>query len=99
VPQVKNDNRNLEEGEDYWVPDLSPKPRAQATAAVDAIGYIYQKEIRGVNKKKKKEVKRYEARMLVGPSDTFLTGNRLKLPRILRNPTVPEILEYTPKEG
>lgn len=74
------------------VPDLSPGSRATATACVDIIGRLYQKEVRGV--KNKKEVTRWEARMLVGPSDEYVTKDRTGvLGRIVRNPNIPEILE------
>ena len=74
------------------VPDLSPGSRATATACVDIIGRCYQREIRGT--RNGKEVKKWEPRMLVGPSDEFTTKDRTGvLGRIVRNPTVPTILQ------
>lgn len=93
--QRRNDkDRNDEDAPDFWVPDLSPKPRGQLTAAVDVMGYVYQKAIRGVDKKKKKEKPKYETRMIVGPSEKHLTGNRFGLTGVMRNPTIPDFLTY-----
>jgi hypothetical protein len=76
------------------VPDLSPGTRATATACVDIIGRIYQREVRVVSKTKKKEVKGWEARLLVGPHDEYTTKDRTgSLGRIVRNPTIPMMLE------
>jgi hypothetical protein len=76
------------------VPDLSPGSRATATACVDIIGRIYQKEVRKGGKKKGKEVTVWESRMLVGPHDEYTTKDRTgSLGRIVRNPTVPKFLE------
>jgi hypothetical protein len=76
------------------VPDLSPGSRGPATAAVDIIGHVYQKEVRAVNKATKKEVSKWETRMLVGPHDEYITKDRTgALPRVVRNPTVPSIME------
>lgn len=77
------------------VPDLSPGVRGVALAAVEVIGRVYQKEIRVVNKKTKKEVGKWETRMLIGAHDEYDTGNRigLELPRIIRNPTMTQVIE------
>lgn len=77
------------------VPDLSPSVRGAALAAVELIGRVYQKEVRTVNKKTKRESSKWETRMLVGAHEDFDTGNRMgvKLPRILRNPTMDMIME------
>src|SRR6478735_2771890 len=68
IAQMRNGkDRNDESAEDYWVPDMSPGPRAVLLSAGDLIGYIFQKEVRGVNPKTKREVKKHEHRMLIGP--------------------------------
>lgn len=93
--QVRNDkDRNDEDAPDYFVPDLSPKPRGQLTAAVDVIGYVYQKEIRSIDKKRKKEKKAYETRMVVGTSEKFLTGNRFGITGVMRDPSVTDFLTH-----
>lgn len=85
---------NEEEETVERVPDLSPGSRATATACVDIIGRVYKKEVRTVNKKTKKEVSRWQVRMLVGPHDDYVTKDRTgSLGRIMSEPTVPKILE------
>lgn len=73
------------------VPDLSNANRQTLLGSVDVVGRIYQKEA-SVGKKGK-EVKVWEPRMLVGAHASYATGNRLQLPRIIRNPTIPGIIE------
>lgn len=76
------------------MPDLSKGVRGIATGSVDIIGRTYKKEVRKGKKGKKKEEVVWEPRMLVGPSDKFVTKDRTgMLPRIVRNPTVPAFLE------
>lgn len=89
--------RNIDDeetGTTERVPDLSPGVRGVAMGAVDIIGRIYQKEVRTVDKKKKKTKSDWEARMLVGPHDEYGTGGRtIALGRIIRKPNIPDILE------
>jgi hypothetical protein len=74
------------------VPDLSPGSRATATACVEVIGRVYQREVRAV--RNKREVKAWETRLLVGPHDEYVTKDRTgSLGRIVRNPTIPSIIE------
>lgn len=83
------------------VPDLSTANRSVALASVDIIGRIYQKEVRAVNKKSKKEVVKWETRMLVGPHEEYATGGRIDpevLPRVVKNPTMPALIELVNKE-
>lgn len=76
------------------VPDLSPNPRGFATASVGIIGRVYQKKVRTIDKKTKKETEVWETRMLVGPHDEYTTKDRTgQLGRIVRNPTVPMMIE------
>jgi hypothetical protein len=84
-----------EEATNRRVPDLSPSVRGIALAAVEIIGRVYQKEVRTVNKKTKKETTRWETRMLVGAHEDYDTGNRAgaALPRIIRNPTMQMMIE------
>lgn len=85
-----------EEGNLEHVPDLSPGTRGVAMGAVDIIGRTFQKEVRTVEKegKKRREVKSWEPRMLVGPHDEFATKDRTgKLGRVVRNPTMDLIIE------
>lgn len=63
---------------------LSPGSRGTALGAVGLIGRIYLHE----GKKG-----RWEARMLVGPHEEYDTGNRIELPRIIRNPTGKQIIK------
>jgi hypothetical protein len=88
-----------EEGENERVPDLSPGSRGTLMAAVDVIGRMFQREVRAVNKKSGKEVKRWETFMLVGPHETYPTGSRLDLPRILRNPTMQMFINADRKDN
>jgi phage nucleotide-binding protein len=81
------------------VPDLSPGTRATATACVDIIGRIYQKEVRKAGSKGK-EVAVWETRMLVGPHDEYTTKDRTgSLGRIMRQPTIPAIMEKAGMNG
>ena len=83
-----------EEGETERVPDLSPGSRATATACVDFIGHIRTKEVRAVNKKTKRETKKWRTLMLIGPLETYLTKDRSgNLERIVADPTVPKIID------
>lgn len=84
---------NEEEERLERVPDLSPGSRATATACVDIIGRMYQKERRTAVKGGKERVK-WETRMLVGPHDDYTTKDRTGvLGRIVVEPNIPEILE------
>lgn len=86
-----------DEGIQERVPDLSPGTRGVAMGSVDLIGRIYQKEVRVV--KGKKESSKWETRMLVGPHDEYATGGRtISLGRIIRNPSVPQIIEAMNEE-
>jgi hypothetical protein len=81
-----------EEEETQHMPDLPRGVRSIATGAVDIIGRTYKKEMR--KGKGKKETSVWEPRMLVGPHAEFITKDRTgKLPRIVRNPSVPKFLE------
>lgn len=97
VCQEKTD-KSADEDEEVTnrkVPDLSPSVRGVALAAVEIIGRVYQKEVRSVNKRTKKETSKWETRMLVGAHEDYDTGNRTgtKLPRIIRNPTMQLMIE------
>jgi hypothetical protein len=82
------------------VPDLSPGSRATATACVDIIGRIYKKEVRAVNKATKRETTKWETRMLVGPHEDYTTKDRTgALGRIVKEPTIPTILEAAGLNG
>jgi phage nucleotide-binding protein len=98
--QIRNGkDRNDEEAEDLWVPDMSPNPRSQLTAAVDIIGYVHQAEVRAVNKRTKRETTKHEHRMLVGPHDNYITKDRTgQLGRIVRNPNLAEIAAMSTEE-
>jgi hypothetical protein len=85
---------NDETGETERVPDLSPGSRATLTACVDFIGHIRSKEVRAVNKRTKKEVKKWRTIMLIGPHETYLTKDRSGvLPRFMVDPSIPAIIE------
>lgn len=85
---------NDETGETEKVPDLSPGSRATLTACVDFIGHIRAKEVRSVNKRTKKEVKKWRTIMLIGPHETYLTKDRSGvLPRLMADPSIPAIIQ------
>lgn len=76
------------------VPDLSPGSRGVAMGAVEVIGRIYQREVRAVHPRTKKEVTKWETRMLVGPHEAYATKDRTgALGRVLREPSVPKIIQ------
>lgn len=76
------------------VPDLSPSVRGVLTGAVDIIGRVYQAQVRVASKSKKKEEKKWETRMLVGPHEEYITGDRTGvLGRIVRQPSVNKMIE------
>jgi hypothetical protein len=97
--------RRIEDEDEATVehtPDLSPSVRGVLTGAVDIIGRVYQAQVRTVPKGKKKEEKTWETRMLVGPHDEFVTGDRTgALGRIVRKPSVNKMIElgaFAPEE-
>jgi phage nucleotide-binding protein len=66
-------------------PEVSPGTRSTLCASVDIIGRLYTKQ---------KEDKSVEYRMLVGPSERYLSKDRSgKLPRAIRNPNVPGLIK------
>lgn len=75
------------------VPEISPASRGTLTASVDLIGRSYKKQVRGV--RKKREVKLWEPRLLVGPHDEYTTKDRVTegQANVIRRPTVPKIME------
>lgn len=82
-----------EDGENERVPDLSPGARGTLMGSVDVIGRVFQKEVRAVNKATKKETKKWQNFMLVGEHDRYPTGNRLGLPRVIREPRMSMFIE------
>lgn len=79
-----------EEATTFHTVDLSPGTRATALGSVGIIGRIYLREAPQKGKSKTK----WEARMLVGPHEDYDSGNRVEgLPTIMRNPTMPRIIE------
>jgi zona occludens toxin (predicted ATPase) len=62
-------------------------------SAVDVIGRVFQKEVRKVNKRTKKETKKRLPHVRVGTHDSLVTGDRFNLDAVLVNPTIPQILE------
>jgi energy-coupling factor transporter ATP-binding protein EcfA2 len=86
---------DTEEGlETMHVPDLSPGARGTAMSCVDFMGHVRQREVRAVNKKTKKEVKRWKTVMLIGPDDQYVTKDRSNmLGRFVVEPTMPQIIE------
>lgn len=63
-------------------------------SSVDIIGHVYKREVRAVNKETKREVKRWETLLLVGPHEVYVTKDRTGvLDRIVRNPTMPTIID------
>lgn len=82
-----------ESGETQKVPDLSPGSRGTLMASVDVIGRVFTKEVRVINKKTQRETKKWETLMLVGQHDGYPTGNRMNLPRVIRNPTMQTFID------
>lgn len=80
-----------DEGEPLMhAPDLTPRVRGIAMGAVGVMGRLYQREVRT---DKKKKGSRWERRMLVGPHEEYESKDRtLVLPRILREPTMQDII-------
>ena len=64
--------------------DLPSGARGTVLGCVGVVGRIYLKEV-----KKNK----WEARMLAGPHEEYDTGNRINLPRVVKNPTVPKLIK------
>lgn len=95
--RIDKSSDDEEEATNRRVPDLSPSVRGAALAAVELIGRAYQKEVRTVNQKTKKETTKWETRMLVGAHEDYDTGNRMgvALPRVMRNPTMQQIIELS----
>lgn len=75
-------------------PEVSPSVRTTLTASVDIIGRMYVKEVvtKGEDSKKRTG---YEYRMLIGPSERYLTKDRSEsgLPSIVRLPDVTDNLD------
>jgi hypothetical protein len=82
-----------EDGERERVPDLSPTIRGTAMSSVDVIGRVFTKEVRKANKEKGREEKKWEYFMLTGEHEKYPTGNRIGLPRVVRNPTMSTFIE------
>lgn len=98
---LAQERRSFQEDEDDEAevgPSLSNKPKEALTACVNVIGRIYTK---GVIEKKKvkgkvKSIETVEHRLLLGHHDLYITKVNIQdhgLPKILRNPTIPKILE------
>jgi phage nucleotide-binding protein len=74
-------------------PEVSPSVRTTLTAAVDIIGRVYVKEV--VGKGEKKGETAYEYRLLIGPSERYLTKDRSEagLPTTIRLPDAHDNLD------
>lgn len=75
-------------------PDVSPSVRSTLTASVDIIGRLYVKEVVGKGEDNKRQTS-YEYRMLIGPSERYLTKDRSSsgLPNVVRLPDSPDNLD------
>lgn len=74
--------------------DMSTASRGIALGAVDIIGRIYKKKVRVGDKKKGKEVTKWEVRLFVGDHPDLVTKDRTHaLGQVVRNPTVPKIIK------
>lgn len=97
VCQERLDRGSDDEDEDSeirarYVPDLSPGLRGDAMAAVGVMGRVYRRP-RRVGKGKKERVV-WETRALVGDHDDYETKDRTgQLGRIVRNPTMAQVIE------
>lgn len=85
-------------GETIRVPDLSPGSRGTLLAAVDVIGRMFTKEVRVVKKGARKETKRTAHFMLTAPHDRYPTGTRLKVPAVIRDPTMQMFIDADRKD-
>jgi hypothetical protein len=98
--RVDKGGEDDEDATNRFVPDLSPGVRGDAMSAVGIMGRVYKKGVRVGKGKKTKTV--FETRMLVGDHDDYETKDRTgQLGYIVRNPTVPQMIEankHTPEE-
>lgn len=82
------------------VPSLTRGPRTTLLGAVGTIGRIYTQQVSKKDPKTKKATEVTERRMLVGTSNKFAAGTRIKgLPRIIRNPTLEDLLQHRERHG
>lgn len=94
---LAQERRGFNEDEDDSTPDVfpevSPSVRTTLTSSVDVIGRIYVKEVSG--KGEKKGSTGYEYRLLIGPSERYLTKDRSEsgLPGTIRLPDVHDNLD------
>lgn len=80
------------------VPSLTKGPRGVLMSAVGTIGRVYTKDVTKVVKGKETTVT--ERRLLVGAHAKYASKTRIQgLPRILRNPTMKDILDHRAKYG
>jgi phage nucleotide-binding protein len=98
--RVDKGGEDDEDATNRFVPDLSPGVRGDAMSAVGIMGRVYKKGVRKGKGKKTTTV--FETRMLVGDHDDYETKDRTgQLGYIVRNPTVPQMIEankHTPEE-
>lgn len=75
-------------------PEVSPSVRTTLTAAVDIIGRQYVREV-VVKGGEGKKVAQPSFRMLIGPSERYVTKDRSEagLPKVIRDPNITSILK------
>lgn len=82
------------------VPSLTKGPRSTLLGAVGTIGRLYTREVTKQDKTTKKQKQVTERRMLVGSSEKFAGGTRIKgLPRTIINPNLEKLLVHREKYG
>jgi hypothetical protein len=78
------------------IPALSRAAREELTASVNVIGRIYTREVVVENKKTGKSRPKTEFRLLLANHDIYQSKVNIEdhgLPRIMRNPTIPKMLD------
>lgn len=91
---TETENEDDDDTHTEVVPSLSPAPREALIGAVHVVGRLYTREVTVIDKKKKKSVKKYERRMLIGPHERYVSKVRIdpeqkvQPPRVVRNPTM-----------
>lgn len=82
------------------VPSLTKGPRSTLLSAVGTVARLYTRQVSVIDKKTKKAKEITERRMLVGASEKYSAGTRIKgLPRIIRNPNLEDLLVHREKVG
>ena len=99
--EAGDEDEDAEDSAVYYVPDLQRGVRAAVNSMVDVIGRLYvvnaQVKVRNAKTQEIEEVERPQRRLWIAPHPAYDTGFRSemgsKMPKYLKNPTVPSLLE------